>query len=146
MLEILLDIENEERKRKAAKLRDFESQRAYYQNNPLDYIADRFGIKKETIDWSLLNEYATHNWDGTPNPLKQILDYLVSERRIGVESGTGTGKTFLGALIVFWFLENFENSIVVTTAPKEDQLTLHIWKEIGKLFDKFGRGDLTSLN
>jgi len=145
MLEILLDIENEERKRKAAKLRDFESQRAYYQNNPLDYIADRFGIKKETIDWSLLNEYAAHNWDGTSNPLKQILDYLVSERRIGVESGTGTGKTFLGALIVFWFLENFENAIVVTTAPKEDQLTLHIWKEIGKLFDKFGRGDLTSL-
>ncbi len=49
------------------------------------------------------------------------------------------------ACIVLWFLDCFENSLVVTTAPKQDQLTLHIWKEIGKLHPRFGKGDLTTL-
>lgn len=134
----LYEIEENERS-------NYDTLRAVYQKNPLDYIADRFGINRESIDWSLLLEYSDHRWDGTPNPLKTILDSLVTNNRIGVESATGTGKTFLGALIVFWFLENFENSIVVTTAPKQDQLTLHIWKEIGKLYNKFGKGHLTTL-
>ena len=65
-------------------------------------------------------------------------------RRIGVESATATGKTKLGAGIVLWFLECFENSMVVTTAPKKDQLSLHIWKEVGKMYDKFALGELLS--
>lgn len=53
-----------------------------------------------------------------------------------------THNTYLGAAILLWFLECFKNSIVNTTAPKQDQLSQHIWKEVGILFPKFGRGEL----
>jgi len=127
------------------RLRDFNNQLEFYQKNPLDYFHEKLGIRKETIDWSLIPEYDGHVWDGTPNPFMKILECLVANKWVGVESGTGTGKTFNAALIVLWFLECFPNSLVVTTAPKEKQLLLHVWKEIGKLHDTFGRGDLRKL-
>lgn len=113
--------------------------------NPLLYFQERLGIRPETIDWSLLPAYKDHKWDGTPNPLKQIIDGLAANQWVGVESATGVGKTFLGACIVLWFLESFPNSIVVTTAPKQDQLSLHLWKEISKLYSAFAFGELLSL-
>lgn len=137
--------ELELRKRQQERRASRDSLREYYQMNPLTYFSDRFGIKPETIDWGRLPEYAERKWDGTPNPMMAILNALVSGKWVGVESATGTGKTHLGALIVYWFLENFENSLVVTTAPKKDQLSLHIWREIGRLYDRFNTGDLTTL-
>lgn len=116
-----------------------------WQKNPLTYFHERLGIRPETIDWTLYPAYKEHVWDGTPNPLKTILDAIVANRYVGVESATGTGKTYLGALIVFWFLECWENSLVITTAPKQDQLELNIWKWIEYYFRKFGRGTLTNL-
>jgi len=145
-LQLRAAAELELRKRRAERLKDYETQRHFYSKHSLDWIVDRLRIKRETIDWALLPEYQNHVWDGTPNPLKTILDYLdAGENRIGAESATGTGKTFLGALIVLWFLENFKNSLVVTSAPKRDQLSLHIWREIGRLHNRFGKGDLTTL-
>lgn len=134
------------RKIRAKRLSEFNTQREFYQKNPLQWISDRLGVSKETILWSLNPGYENHKWDGTPDPLYKIL-LCLSEgiRRIGVESATGTGKTFLAACIVLWFLECFEGSLVVTSAPKQDQLSLHIWKEIGKLHSRFNRGDLTTL-
>ena len=122
-----------------------ESKRIYYQTHPLDYFQERLGIAPETINWELLPDYAGHKWDGTPNPFMRILDSLIHNKWVGVESATGTGKTFNSALIALWFLECFNDSLVVTTAPKEAQLSLHIWKEIGKLYGRFNKGELTSL-
>jgi hypothetical protein len=145
-LQIAAEAELELRKRKIERIKNTELQRSYYRQNPVDYFVDRLGFKRESIDWLLLPEYHRHKWDGNINPLKKILDLLsAGTRRIGVESATGTGKTKLGAGIVLWFLECYENSLVVTTAPKQDQLLLHIWKEIGKMFAEFGIGDLTTL-
>ena len=132
-------LEGEERK--AAEL----ERRLYYQKRPLEWIADRLQVPIATIDWSLLPEYRNHKWDGTQNPLKEILSGLVAGMWVGVEGATGTNKTFLAAGIVLWFLECFEDSMVVTIAPKQDQLELHIWKEITRLFPRFGRGKLMSL-
>lgn len=129
----------------ASALKSEKSAKEYYASNPLDYFRDRLGIKPETINWNLLPQYKEHNWDGTVNPFMCILNALVNNQWCGVESATGTGKTFIGALIVLWFLDCFDNSLVVTTAPKEAQLSLHIWKEIGKLHSKFNKGSLTSL-
>jgi len=126
-------------------LKDYETLRQFYAVNPAEYISDRLGVSREMIDWSLLEEYKSHRWDGTENPLKTILTALAEGKWVGVESATSTGKTFLGACIVLWFLECFKNSIVVTSAPKQDQLSLHIWKEITKLFAMFGKGELTTL-
>lgn len=137
--------ELELRKRRAGRLKDYSNQIEYYSTHPLDYFVERLRIKRETIDWLLIPEYANHRWDGTVNPLMKILNSLVNNKWCGVESGTGTGKTYLGALIVLWFLECFSNSMVVTTAPKQDQLSLFIWKEISKLFPTFNRGELISL-
>jgi len=75
----------------------------------------------------------------------EILNNLAAGHWVAVESGTNVGKTFLGACILFWFLECFENSIVVTTAPKREQLQLHIWKEVGKLYPRFNKGTLGML-
>lgn len=126
-------------------MKDYETLRQFYAANPVEYISDRLGVRKEMIDWSLLDEYESHKWDGTENPLKTVLTALAEGKWVGVESATSTGKTFLGACIVLWFLECFKNSIVVTSAPKQDQLSLHIWKEITKLFAMFGKGELTTL-
>jgi hypothetical protein len=145
-IQLAAEAELELRKRKNERIKNTELQRAYYRQNPVDYFVDRLGYKRESIDWQLLPTYQKHKWDGTVNPLKMILELLsAGTRRIGVESATGTGKTKLGAGIVLWFLESYENSLVVTTAPKQDQLLLHIWKEIGKMFNDFNRGDLTTL-
>lgn len=119
--------------------------RIFYQTHPLDYIHDKFGVKKEMIDWDLLPEYKDHKYDGTLNPLMKCLNALVEWLWVAIESATGVSKTFLAAHIALWFLDCFENSLVITTAPKEPQLKLHIWKEISKIFYKFNKGKLTEL-
>lgn len=108
-----------------------------YQKNPLGFFIDVMGVPERTIRWALNDGYGTHTWDGSPEPLLEILNALVDWKNVGVESATTTGKTFLGALIVLWFLACFQNSLVVTVAPKREQLLLHIWKEIGKLWPRF---------
>ncbi len=143
-LDIAAKAELELRRRKRERERAEAKKREHYAKHPLDYFHDRLKIPKEKIDWSLIPEYKAHTWDGTPNPFVRILDALVNWRWVGVESATGVGKTFIGAAIVLWFLDTFENSLVVTTAPKQDQLSLHIWKEIGKRYEIFGKGELTS--
>ncbi len=144
-MQLAAEAELELRKRQRERFEKHETQREFYQTHPFEYLVERLGFKPETIDWLLLPEYQNHKWDGTINPLKTILDCLVNGiRRIGVESATGTGKTKLGAGIVLWFLDNFENAVVVTTAPKREQLSLHIWKEIGVMFNDFGKGELLS--
>lgn len=144
--QVAAEAEIELRKRRADRLKEFETQREFYQTHAFEYLVDRLGYRAETIDWALLKDYENHKWDGTPNPLRTVLDKLsAGERRIGVESATGTGKTAIGAGIAMWFLDSFENSLVVTTAPKEPQLKLHIWKEIGLRFSDFGKGNLSTL-
>lgn len=145
-LMIKANVELELRKRRAERLVNFESQKAFYRENPLEYIHDRLDIPKETILWSLNPAYENHNWDGDKDPLFKMMDSIAKGfRRIGVEAATGTQKTHTAACIALWFLDNFDDSLVVTTAPKQDQLSLHIWKEIGKLHSKFGKGKLLDL-
>lgn len=138
--ELLLSIEEREKRDQ-----NDQTQLEHYKTHPLDYIVERLGVKRESIDWLLNPEYQNHHWDGTVNPFVKVLNALVNNNWVGVESGTGTGKTMIGACIVLWFLECFENSLVVTTAPKRDQLALHIWREINRLQYRFNKGELLSL-
>lgn len=133
------------RKRAENRAESYKEQLDHYRNNPLDYFVERLGVRAETIDWSLNPGYREHVWDGTENPFMKMLNGLINYSWVGIESGKGTGKTFIAACVVLWFLECFENSIVVTTAPKKEQLTLHVWKEMGELFKKFGKGYLDTL-
>jgi hypothetical protein len=121
-----------------------------YQKDPLRYCEDVLGVSRNTLVWSLNGYGEDYAWDGTPDPIAAVFLAVAAGRRvIGVESATTTGKTFLGACIVLWFLACFKNATVVTVAPKEKQLELHIWKEIGKLWPgfkaRFPQAELTHL-
>lgn len=145
-IQVAAAAEIELRKRRADRLALHATQRDFYRLNPLDYLVERLGFKRETIDWLSIPEYKDHKWDGTVNPFVYLLECLSQGvKKIGVESATGTGKTKIGAGIALWFLECFENSLVITTAPKEPQLKLHIWKEIGVMYPNFNKGSLSTL-
>lgn len=112
-----------------------------YQERPIDFMVEKLGIPRHTLVWSMNLGYDTngvqHEWDGTKEPLLAILDGLVKWEDVAVESGTGTGKSFLGALIILWFVACFYEARVFTFAPKEEQLRAYIWMEIGKLWPRF---------
>ncbi len=84
----------------------------------------------------------THKWDGDVDPLLRVLDAVAQSQWVGVESGVSVGKTFLGACLVFWFLECWRNSTVVTIAPKKDQLALHLWREMNLMWPHFALGQM----
>jgi hypothetical protein len=111
-----------------------------YQKNPLLWLKERFREDTKAFEWSAWgNEYQNHIWDADKDPLALAWQHIADNHWVGVESATGIGKTFFLARVVFWFLDCFENSLVVTTTPKEAQLKLQLWSEITKAFPKFKR-------
>jgi hypothetical protein len=145
LIDVAILLKLKQSKLKQLKTADINGSREFYSTRPIDFFVDKLGVKRDTLDWLNLPDYANHKWDGTVNPLVSVLDYIAGNNWVGVESATATGKTFLGAGIVYWFLYCFENSLVITTAPKEDQLKLGIWREIIRNHDKIGLGELLSL-
>lgn len=108
-----------------------------YQTDPLRFFTDILGVPRSTVVWSENTNYHGHVWDGTPDPLVAMLDGLVAWDDVGVESGTGTGKSFTAACAILWFLAVWDGARVFTFAPKEDQLRLYIWSEMTKLWPRF---------
>lgn len=140
-------------------------ERLFYQLNPVEWIEEVLKIPRETIIWSLNKGYEDMNakkprvmddgvviedgWDGTPDPLLKILTSLAEWKDVAVESSTGTGKTFIAALVALWFLAVFPNSKVMTLAPKEDLLKTNLWGEIWKFrevyTEKYGKAEFMAL-
>ena len=113
--------------------------------DPILYAVERLKVSRESLDWGVLPQYQGHVWDGTPHPFRRVAEAVVDWKWVAVESATSTGKTFFGAILVDWFLECFEDSLVITVAPKSDQLKLHIWKELGSMYERFGLGEMLAL-
>lgn len=109
-----------------------------YRTRPVEWIVEHLGIGENTIRWSLNPGYPQHKWDGDRDPIVLILEALARWEDVGCESATGTGKTFIAACITYWFLACWKGN-VITAAPKEDQLLLHVWKELGRLWPRFER-------
>ena len=96
-----------------------------------------------------MDGYEGHRWDGDKDPLAEVWRGLAQARTdidegrsptyrfFGIESATGTSKTYALARIVLWFLDCYPDSLIVTTAPKQDQLKLNLWSELSLLFPKF---------
>ncbi len=125
--------ERERRRREALGLRqDISPADIIYRKDPLGWIIDRLEVPRGTLDWASLPEFAGHPWDGSPNPLVMATEALSMGRDVGIESATGTGKTYFAAAVALWFNTCFPDALVITTAPKEDQLTTQLWKEIGR--------------
>lgn len=109
----------------------------HYQTDPVAWIVDHLGVKENTLRWSLNPGYDGHKWDGTEEPMLAIIQGLVDWKNVAVEAATSTQKTFLAACLLLWFLHCWEFAIVVTLAPKADQLKLQLWKEVRKLWPRF---------
>lgn len=110
-----------------------------YRDRPIDWIVEKLGVERRTLVWSLNDGYDDHRWDGTEDPLVAIADALVRWENVGVESGTGTGKSFILACLCYWFVACHHNSRVYSYAPKEDQLRLYMWTEMRKMWPRFKR-------
>ncbi len=108
-----------------------------YQKDPIGWIVKYLEIPEHTIRWSMNEGYDDHKWDGDEDPIAQALEALADWRDTGIESATGTGKTFIAACVTYWFLACFKDSIVVTVAPTEKMLLLQMWKEIGAMWPRF---------
>lgn len=113
---------------------------AGYRDDPVAWANDKLGIPAWSLQWSLDKAYVRHIWDGTKDPIASALRALAAGSDVAVESATATGKSYgLGAVAVLWWLACWENSLAFTFAPKEDQLKLFIWKNIGDLWPRFQR-------
>ena len=112
---------------------------AAYQHDPIGWMRDVLAVPEHRLRWSLNPGYRGHQWDGTPDPLAAVCEGLAAGNDVGVESGTNVGKTYLAGALSLWFLACFEDALVVTVAPKQDQLTAQLWKEIGGHWDRFTR-------
>lgn len=86
----------------------------YYGKHPVEWATDVLGVKL----WSMQEE---------------ILEAMVTDSVV-VKSGHGMGKDFLGAVIILWFLCNFRNSKIITTAPSARQVEKVIWGEVSRLY------------
>jgi hypothetical protein len=116
-------------------LRDEKMKR--YQTDPEAWMIERFGESPQALRWSLWPGYENHQWDGTPDPFMTMFSSLAKRQWLGIESATSTGKTWMLPRVIYWFLDCFPNSLVVTTAPKQQQLKAVLWSEIAKCFNKF---------
>lgn len=108
-----------------------------YRHRPVEWARDRLGIPTWSTRWSELPEYAGHTWDGTPDPLAAMLEAVAKGLDVAVESGTGTGKTFVCSWVPLWFLATREDALCVTTAPIEAQLKAQLWRYMGRHWKRF---------
>lgn len=60
----------------------------------------------------------------------EVIESVRDNRKTHVESGHGVGKTNVAATTALWFLYNWPDSIVLTTAPTVRQVEGGLWKEI----------------
>jgi hypothetical protein len=139
LVDFLLPAERKELDAHLVALADVPRPDVAYQKDPIGWMGDKLGIPESHVRWSLNPEYATHAWDGTVDPLATLCESLANGQDAAAESATGTGKTYLAAALALWFLACFEDALVVTTAPKEGQLTTQLWKEIGRHWPRFAK-------
>lgn len=60
----------------------------------------------------------------------EIAEAVRDCRRVAVRSCHSSGKSFLAARIVLWFLHAWPNSVVITTAPTFNQVQQILWREL----------------
>lgn len=108
-----------------------------YQYDPFEWLRDVLKEDPAVLQWSSHPEYESHVWDGDADPLSNAWLSLVRKRWVGLKAATGTGKTYMAARIMLWFLDVFPDSLVLTTAPKESQLKQNLWGELSVVLDQY---------
>jgi hypothetical protein len=108
-----------------------------YQKQPMLWLSEKFKEDPKTIQWSKNKGYENHIFDGSPDPLYNAWMDLTQKKWAGLESATGTGKTYIASRIIYWFLDCFFNSLVVIIGPTSSQLKDNIWSELRTAHPKF---------
>ncbi len=111
---------------------------ACYRTTPVLFAVERLHVEERTLIWGANGTaYEDHTWDGTEEPIAAMLEGIADGLDVAVSSGTGLGKSFALAVLSMWFLACWENSLVFSFAPKEDQLRLFSWSEMRQLMPAF---------
>ena len=98
---------------KAAEIQDDPHRFSMYADDPVGFVAEVLGV---------------HLWDAQ----QDVLRAMVEGRRVAVRSGHGTGKTFVTACSVLWWLYAREG-LVITTAPTWNHVEAVLWREINEI-------------
>jgi len=64
----------------------------------------------------------------------EILEAVRDHNRVAVRSCNGSGKTYVAAHVVLWWLMCFPDALVITTAPTEHQVRDVLWREIRRAY------------
>lgn len=68
------------------------------------------------------------------NPLwekqKEIVEAVRDHKEVAIRSCHASGKSYVSGRIVHWYLNAFDNSVVITTAPTFRQVKEVLWREI----------------
>jgi hypothetical protein len=119
--------------------------RRYERKGAARYLYDPVGFARDCIDWQAARS------DGLAPYQEASMQDLVEARRLAVRAPHGTGKTGMGAVIVWWFCLTREAARLdwkcVTTAGAWRQLIKYLWPEIHKWvkyirWDVVGRGEV----
>lgn len=111
----LARIEERDRTHTATDKQITEEQRKQWQEDPVKFVKDELHAKL---------------WKKQVEILKDVRD----NTRVAVRSCNGSGKTFIAAHAVLWWLTCFPDSIVITTAPTEHQVRDVLWREIRRAY------------
>ena len=82
--------------------------------------------QKQPTDWfkDVLGTEAVEGYQA------RIADQVVKNDRIAIRACHSVGKTWLMSRICLWFLFNYDNCIVITTAPTHRQVEKLLWGEL----------------
>lgn len=83
-----------------------------YEKSPSAWMQDTLGV--DTL----------HEFQGN------IGEAIVKYDKVAIRAAHSLGKTWYMARVALWFLTNFKNSIVVTTAPTHRQVQKLLWGEL----------------
>jgi len=64
----------------------------------------------------------------------EILEAVQGNSRVAVRSCNGSGKTYIAAHVVLWWLMCHSDAMVITTAPTEHQVRDILWREIRRAY------------
>lgn len=102
------------RKRECPADRLLESDRVVGRLDPVWFVKRVLGVKPWAKQEEILNALRDHDY-------------------VAVRSCNGSGKTFVGALALIWWLLVHDEAVVITTAPTERQVKEVFWREVRAL-------------
>lgn len=98
---------------KAAEIANDPYRFAIYADKPVEFVDEVLGVKL---------------WEAQ----KDVLRAMTNHKRIATRSGHGTGKTYVTACAVLWWLYA-RQGLVITTAPTWNHVQAVLWREINEI-------------